>query len=187
MKKTENDKKEVTKMEFVTPKLFTSKVFHDERGFFFPQSTVGYVQSNLSYNPKKWTFRGMHYQKSNFAQTKLVTVVTGKIIDFAVDIRPNSPSFGYTESYQLSEGDMLLVPKGYAHGFFTLEDNTLVQYLVDEIYMPQAEGSIHWLSIPDVCEPVLEELDFERFKMTINKKDDESVEFTEFIKTVTKK
>jgi dTDP-4-dehydrorhamnose 3,5-epimerase len=174
-------------MELTTPRLFKNPVFHDERGFFFPLSLENYIQSNLSYNAKKWTFRGMHFQKGKHAQTKFVTVVKGEIIDFVVDIRPESPSFGFTETFHLIAGESLLVPKGYAHGFFTLEDETLVQYLVDEKYAPSEEGCIHWLSIPDVSEYILEELDFERHKMTINKKDDDSTDFTEFIKGATKK
>lgn len=174
-------------MDCTTPRLFKNPVFHDERGFFFPLSTGEYVQSNISYNAKKWTFRGMHFQTGEHAQTKLVTVVKGKIIDFVVDIRPESSSFGFTEMFHLSAGETLLVPKGYAHGFFTQEDETLVQYLVDEAYAPSAEGCINWLSIPDVSECVLEELNFDRKKMTINKKDSESMDFTEFIKNATKK
>ena len=141
------------------PFLTKSPVLVDDRGTFSPTPTrfshkydlllrKDWLQTNLSINPKPYTFRGLHYQDP-YPQTKLIKVIQGSIIDFVVDIEMN-PNFGKTSHFVMSAGDMLYVPKGYAHGFITTEPNTVVQYLVDEDYMPKYEGSISWKTVPEV-------------------------------------
>jgi len=136
--------------------LIHNSVFKDSRGTFAPlplkfdESNLSvlrkdWVQSNISVNPKKFTFRGLHFQVGEFAQSKLVKVITGKIIDFIVDIRPNSPNYLKTYEFVVEPNNELFVPKGFAHGFITTEDNTVVQYLVDNDYSPLKEGSIFWV------------------------------------------
>ncbi len=96
-----------------------------------------FVQTNLSYNLKKNTLRGMHFQKKPYEEGKLVTCIKGKIIDFVVDIRPNSETFKKTFSMELSEesGTSLFLPKGMAHGFRTLVDDTYVLYNMTQKYV----------------------------------------------------
>jgi dTDP-4-dehydrorhamnose 3,5-epimerase len=173
--------------KFQTPRTLESKIFYDERGFFFPIETKGWIQSNLSFNEKKFTFRGMHFQETPHEQTKLINVITGSIIDFMIDIRPDSPGFGYAENYLIEPGQSVLVPAGYAHGFLTTSESTLVQYLVDSPYAPSAERCIQWDTVYDIAELVLEEISFDRRKLTINQKDQNSLDFSEFIADLTKK
>ena len=142
------------------PLLIRNPIFVDERGIFAPltfemKNDVEYVnknwiQSNLSVNPNKWTIRGLHYQKEPFAQTKLVKVIKGKIFDFVIDIRKESSDFGKCYVYEIKPDYELYVPKGFAHGFITLEYDTIVQYLVDEKYSKESEGSILWESVKEI-------------------------------------
>ena len=124
------------------------KVFPDNRGVFAPLSLkiggLDWIQSNISFNPKKYTLRGLHFQVGEFAQTKLIKVINGEILDFIVDIREGTNNYMMLYMYHMESGDELLVPKGFAHGFITLRDNTVVQYLVDNDYSPENEGSIVW-------------------------------------------
>jgi dTDP-4-dehydrorhamnose 3,5-epimerase len=147
--------------------LIHNSVFEDSRGTFatlplkFGEGKLSvlrknWIQSNISVNPKKFTFRGLHFQVGEFAQSKLIKVVTGKIIDFIVDIRPNSPNYLKPYEFIVEPNYELFVPKGFAHGFITTEDNTVVQYLVDNDYSPSNEGSIFWV-------------DFEIVKQTIER------------------
>jgi dTDP-4-dehydrorhamnose 3,5-epimerase len=94
-----------------------------------------------------------------FAQAKLVKVIHGMIIDFIVDIRPESPDYLKVQQFVVSPGEALMVPRGYAHGFLTTEDNTVVQYLVDNVYSPESEGSIYWNEFPEIRETIKEFFD----------------------------
>ena len=143
-------------MEFA--KLIHNKVFKDNRGTFAPLSlkyenssiielNKNWLQSNISLNPVKHTLRGLHFQVGDKAQCKLIKVINGSIIDFVVDIRPESPEYMSVQMFGMDPNDELLVPRGYAHGFITLEDNNIVQYLVDNDYSPESEGSIYWKEV----------------------------------------
>jgi len=135
--------------------VFEPKVFEDNRGFFFEsfnQQTyqaagieIDFVQDNQSYS-KYGVIRGLHYQKNPFAQTKLIRVLQGKILDVAVDIRTGSPSFGKSFSIELSAENklQLLIPKGFAHGFSVISDVAEVLYKCDSYYNKSSEGSIIW-------------------------------------------
>ena len=130
------------------PQVNSNPVFVDHRGTFAPLSLnsldKNWLQSNVSFNPIIHTLRGLHFQVGEFAQTKLIKVINGEILDFIVDIREGSENYMMLYMYHMESGDELLVPKGFAHGFITLRDNTIVQYLVDNDYSPESEGSIVW-------------------------------------------
>jgi dTDP-4-dehydrorhamnose 3,5-epimerase len=138
-------------------------VFLDNRGTFAPLALdlLGkkWLQSNVSVNTTRGTFRGLHFQLGEFAQAKLVKVIHGMIIDFIVDIRPESPDYLKVQQFIVSPGEALMVPRGYAHGFLTTEDNTVVQYLVDNVYSPESEGSIYWNEFPEIRETIKEFFD----------------------------
>jgi dTDP-4-dehydrorhamnose 3,5-epimerase len=127
-------------------KIIEPKRFGDDRGHFSETYSkrfladagldLAFVQDNLSMSKTKGTVRGLHFQGPPSAQTKLVSCVVGAILDVAVDIRHGSPTFGRHVAVELSaeNGRQLLVPRGFAHGFCTLVDNTLIMYKVDNYY-----------------------------------------------------
>jgi len=135
--------------------LFEPKVFEDNRGYFFESfSEKEFSFANLAYdwvqdNQSKSTYgviRGLHFQHDPFAQAKLVRVLTGKILDVAVDIRKGSPTYGQVFSAELSAENRLqmLVPKGFAHGFSVLSETAEVLYKCDNYYNKESEGAILW-------------------------------------------
>lgn len=168
-------------------------VFRDNRGIFAPlplkyNDTMPsilnktWLQSNISYNPEKWTFRGMHYQSEPYAQAKLIKVIKGKIIDFYLDMRPLSSDYGRCGVEIINEGYEILVPRGYAHGFITLEENTIVQYLVDNQYKVDYEGSILWSSIPTVMDTLTKEIDgFQTNFVVVSEKDKKAERMVEWL------
>lgn len=131
------------------------KVFHDPRGYFFEsynkkalEAILGnteFVQDNQSFS-SKYVLRGLHFQHPPFAQGKLVRVVRGAVLDVAVDIRKNSPTYGQYFSIELSERNqkMFYIPPGFAHGFLTLEDNTVFLYKCTHYYDKNSEDCIIW-------------------------------------------
>ena len=133
------------------PQVNNNPVFVDHRGTFAPLSLESYdkdwLQSNISFNPLIHTLRGLHFQVGEKSQAKLIKVITGSIVDFIVDIREDSPEYMILYSYDMKPGDELLVPRGFAHGFMTTSFNTIVQYLVDNDYSPESEGSIYWKEV----------------------------------------
>jgi dTDP-4-dehydrorhamnose 3,5-epimerase len=135
-------------------KIIRGTRFFDERGFFtetYKQSeynAIGmpiFVQDNLS-ESAKGVIRGLHWQTSPFGQGKLVSCLSGSILDVAVDIRKESPTFGDHVLIELnaSEPNALWIPEGFAHGFQSLEDNTRVHYKVTNYWEPTAERSLLW-------------------------------------------
>jgi dTDP-4-dehydrorhamnose 3,5-epimerase len=128
----------------------------DERGFFsrfFCVNEYGALnldnkihQINISFSKHKGTLRGMHYQLPPMAETKIVSCIKGALYDVILDLRKNSPTFGKHFGEELSEenGKMMCVPKGFAHGFLTLKENTEALYLVTEFYSPELERGIRW-------------------------------------------
>jgi dTDP-4-dehydrorhamnose 3,5-epimerase len=154
--------------------LISPKVFHDERGYFmetFNQknferfSDLNFVQDNESLSQKN-VLRGLHFQKPPFAQAKLVRVIQGSIYDVAVDLRKDSENFGKYYGHILSAENklQLFIPIGFAHGFLSLENNTIVNYKCSNFYNKEAEDSILWndknLNIPwGIKDPILAEKD----------------------------
>ena len=142
--------------------ILEPSVFGDERGYFSPffiQKEMdkeeikfyGVVQCNRS-KSAKGVVRGLHFQKNPKCQTKLVEVIQGSAIDVVVDIREGSPTYGKHTAVLLKpydandkeSGRQLYVPRGFAHGFISLEDDTIFQYLIDNDYAPDHEGGILW-------------------------------------------
>ncbi|MBQ0768118.1 MAG: dTDP-4-dehydrorhamnose 3,5-epimerase [Bizionia sp.] len=129
-------------------------VFNDSRGYFFESfnqetfntligQTVNFVQDNESYSTKG-VLRGLHFQKGEWAQAKLVRVVKGRVLDVAVDIRKESPTYGQHFSIELTEDNkkQLFVPRGFAHGFVVLSDTAIFSYKCDNYYNKASEGGI---------------------------------------------
>lgn len=131
------------------------KVFNDARGYFFEAwkqaefeehiGKVNFIQDNES-KSSYGVLRGLHYQKGEFAQAKLVRVIKGRVLDVAVDIRRSSPTFGQHVMVELSEDNkrQFFIPRGFAHGFLVLSDEAIFTYKVDNVYTPQAEAGIRW-------------------------------------------
>ena len=141
-----------TKLQDV--KLITPAVFGDNRGFFtesysdrdFKAAGIDFdfIQDNHSLSKQAGVLRGLHFQRGKAAQTKLIRVATGAVLDVIVDLRKGSPTYKQWEGYILSESNhrQLLVPKGYAHGFVTLTDNVNFLYKCDNYYDAEADGGI---------------------------------------------
>ena len=131
------------------------KVFNDARGYFMESfkeeefcknvGPVHFVQDNES-KSSFGVLRGLHYQKGEFSQAKLVRVIKGRVLDVAVDLRRSSPTFGRYVSVELSEDNkrQFFIPRGFAHGFLVLSDEAIFTYKVDNAYAPQAEASIRY-------------------------------------------
>jgi dTDP-4-dehydrorhamnose 3,5-epimerase len=136
--------------------LIASRRYEDHRGhlsetyeqeaFRAAGISAVFVQDNESYSRRRGTIRGLHFQREPMAQAKLVRVTRGAIFDVALDLRPNAPSFGRWCAAELSSdnGREMYVPRGFAHGFCTLAEDTLVAYKVDAAYAKAAEGGIRW-------------------------------------------
>lgn len=135
--------------------ILEPKVFEDARGYFLESYNkdtfknigieIDFVQDNQSFSCKG-TLRGLHFQKPPYAQAKLVRTITGSILDVAVDIRKKSKTYGKYFSVVLSDKNknMLYIPEGFAHGFLTLENNTIVQYKCSNFYNKDSEASLIW-------------------------------------------
>lgn len=146
-------------MELSIPdvRLITPRRFGDDRGWFtetWSRRTldIGFCQDNMSLSAEVGTIRGLHFQKPPHAQAKLVMVLQGRVLDVAVDIRRASPTFGQHVAVELSAaaGNQLLIPRGFAHGFCTLEPGTQVMYKVDDFYAPETDAGIFWAD-PDLA------------------------------------
>ena len=130
-------------------------IFRDARGYFFESFNekafaelvypVHFVQDNES-RSVRGVVRGLHYQKGDAAQAKLVRVIRGRVLDIAVDIRVGSPTFGKWAAAELSgeNASQLFIPRGFAHGFSVLSDEAVFQYKCDSFYDPSAEGAVAW-------------------------------------------
>jgi dTDP-4-dehydrorhamnose 3,5-epimerase len=136
--------------------ILEPKIIQDERGYFmesFNENTIQkglgldihFVQDNQSYS-SKGVLRGMHYQTGEFAQAKLVRVLQGEVLDVAVDIRPDSPTYGQYEAVILSAENQkqFFVPRGFAHGFLVLSENATFFYKCDNFYNKESEGGIKY-------------------------------------------
>ena len=156
--------------------ILTPRVFEDERGAFMESFNkqkfneavgreVNFVQDNQSVS-KKGVLRGLHFQSPPFAQGKLVRVIKGSVIDIAVDIRKNSPTYGDYVAVELTaeNNEQFWIPEGFAHGFVALEDETTFLYKCTNYYAPQSEGTLLWndptLNIDwGISDPIISEKD----------------------------
>lgn len=135
--------------------IIEPRIFNDERGYFFESFSqrdfnqevreIHFVQDNES-KSSYGVLRGLHFQKTPYAQSKLVRAIKGSVLDVAVDIRKGSPTFGQHVAVELT-GDnhrQFFIPRGFAHGFSVLTDEVVFQYKCDNFYAPQAEGALAW-------------------------------------------
>lgn len=146
---------EVQKFDIEGPLLLTPRIFPDDRGYFYESYnesqfhklgiTVKFVQDNQSCS-RKGVLRGLHFQAPPFDQGKLVRVVKGAVIDVAVDIRKNSPTYGQHVRVELSDVNqkMLWIPAGFAHGFLSLIEDTVFLYKCTNLYDKASEGGLIW-------------------------------------------
>jgi len=134
-------------------KLFDLKLYKDERGSFsevfltnsvYEELNIDYVQENESLS-KKNVFRGMHFQKGIYSQSKLIRVVKGKIIDVICDLRKSSKTFKKIIKLELDPHNLLFIPKGIAHGFFSLKEDTILNYKCDKFYNSKYESGFNLL------------------------------------------
>ncbi len=145
----------VTKTEIDGLLIIEPRIFNDDRGYFYESYNkakfteagidVDFVQDNQSFS-HKGAVRGLHGQADPFAQGKLVRVISGRVLDVAVDIRKNSPTFGKHVTVELSGENKTLfwIPAGFLHGFATLEDNTIFTYKVNNLYDKASEIGVIW-------------------------------------------
>lgn len=146
---------EVIKTNIEGVVIIEPRIFRDERGYFFESfsqrefqekvcNTV-FVQDNES-KSSYGVLRGLHFQKPPYAQSKLVRVIKGAVLDVAVDIRKGSPTFGQHVAVELTEENhrQFFIPRGFAHGFSVLTDEVIFQYKCDNFYAPQSEGALAW-------------------------------------------
>ena len=146
---------EVIKTDIEGVVIIEPRIFRDDRGYFFESfsqrefqekvcNTV-FVQDNES-KSSYGVLRGLHFQKPPYAQSKLVRVIKGAVLDVAVDIRKGSPTFGQHVAVELTEDNhrQFFIPRGFAHGFSVLTDEVIFQYKCDNFYAPQSEGALAW-------------------------------------------
>ena len=162
------------------PLHFTMPRFGDARGYFTEVfnadklrqqgvSEPAWVQDNQSLSTEKFTLRGLHFQLPPFAQAKIVRVLSGRIYDVAVDIRPGSSTFGKWLGVELTaeRQNQIYIPSGFAHGFLTLEPNAIIAYKVSNIYSKVHDRSLNWADpavgitwpMPPASKPILSEKD----------------------------
>lgn len=166
--------------------IFQPRIFRDERGAFFEsfnqklfdeitESHYNFVQDNQSIS-KKNVLRGLHLQRPPYAQGKLVRVIKGSVIDVVVDLRKYSKTYGEHYSILLSEENNkhFFIPPGFAHGFLSLEDDTIFSYKCTNYYAPDYEMTIQW------NDPVLN-IDWGTEKCNISEKDKVGIEFSSFV------
>ena len=175
----------IIKTEIEGVVILEPRIFEDERGYFFESFTeqkfceevceCNFVQDNEA-KSKYGVVRGLHFQLPPHAQSKLVRVAKGRVLDVAVDIRKSSPTFGKYVAVELSSDNhrQIFIPKGFAHGYSVLSDEAVVEYKCDDYYAPECEGAIVWndaelaidwqipadkiiLSAKDKCHPSLAE------------------------------
>ena len=174
----------------LVPTLIEPKLYRDERGYFFESfnlkefeenmgTNINFVQDNESLS-QKGTIRGMHFQTGPWEQAKLVRVVKGSVYDVAVDIRPNSSTFGKFVGVHLSENNhqQFFIPRGFAHGFVALEDDTIFQYKCDNYYHKANEGSFRWNSISRI--PWNNYVDLN--KVIVSEKDANAIPFDDYVR-----
>jgi len=146
---------EIIKTDIEGVVIMEPRIFKDTRGYFFESFSMRefqekvcqttFVQDNESFS-SYGVVRGLHFQKPPSSQAKIVRVIKGSVLDVAVDLRKNSPTYGKHVSVELTEENhrQLFIPKGFAHGFAVLSNEALFQYKCDNYYAPQSEGGILW-------------------------------------------
>ena len=183
MKKIETEIKDLVIIE--------PKIFEDSRGFFMESYNYNtfkelgieniFVQDNHS-KSSKGVLRGLHFQKGDSAQAKLVRVLKGSVLDIAIDLREDSETFGKYVAVELNEKNkrMFFIPRGFAHGFLTLEDNTEFFYKCDNFYNPKSEGGLIWNDIDLNIDWNLDKYNIKEEELIISEKDKKNITFKEY-------
>lgn len=152
---------EIISTEIEEVKIIKPRVFCDDRGFFYETISVknlekqginfSVIQENCAYSIKKGTIRGLHFQNNPKAQAKIVRCVKGSVMDYAIDLRKGSPTYLKHVKVLLSEENklQLYIPRGFAHGVISLEDDTMIEYFADNEYSPENDRSIRYCD-PDI-------------------------------------
>ena len=178
--------------------LIEPKVFEDSRGFFIESYNYNtfkelginniFVQDNFS-KSSKGVLRGLHFQKGEYAQAKLVNVLRGAVLDVTVDLRKDSETFGKCFIIELNEKNkrMLFIPRGFAHGFLTLEDNTEFFYKCDNFYNPKSEVGIIWNDIDLNIDWNLDKYNIKEDELIISEKDKKNISFKEYKKILNRR
>ena len=171
--------------------LIEPKIFEDSRGFFMESYNYNtfkelgidnvFVQDNIS-KSSKGVLRGLHFQKDEYAQAKLVYVLRGAVLDITVDLRETSETFGKYVAVELNDKNkrMLLIPRGFAHGFLTLEDDTEFIYKCDNFYNPKSEVGIIWNDTDLNIDWNLDKYNIKEEELIISKKDKKNITFKEY-------
>ena len=171
--------------------LIEPKVFKDSRGFFMESYNYNtfkelgidniFVQDNIS-KSSKGVLRGLHFQKDEYAQAKLVYVLRGAVLDITVDLRETSETFGKYVAVELNDKNkrMLLIPRGFAHGFLTLEDDTEFIYKCDNFYNPKSEVGIIWNDTDLNIDWNLDKYNIKEEELIISEKDKKNITFKEY-------
>lgn len=165
--------------------LFNPKIYFDKRGYFYETCNLNYInsvikkkfkffQSNVSMS-KKDVIRGLHYQIYPFRQSKILRVIKGSILDVVVDVRKNSKTFGQHKSFLLSSSNkkIIYISEDFAHGFKSLEDNTIIEYLCSRPYSKKHEKTLLW------NDPALNIKWKVKRKIIISKKDRQGLKLSE--------
>ena len=175
---------DIIKTEIEGLNIITPRVLVDDRGYFFESwnksefnkngITDEFLQDNQSLS-NKGVLRGLHFQNPPYDQGKLVRVIRGSVLDVAVDIRKNSPTYGEHIMVHLNEDNkrMFWIPPGFAHGFLTLEDNTIFSYKCTNIYNKESEGTLMW-NDEDL------KIDWHTTTPIVSDKDEQGIKFKNF-------
>lgn len=143
--------------ELAEVKIIEPRIFEDERGFFYESANFSKLkdmgidfiplQENCAFSLKKGTVRGIHFQNNPCAQAKIVRCTVGRVMDYAVDLRKGSPTYLKFVRVELSQDNkrQLYIPKGFAHGVISLEDNSIIEYFADNLYSPAEDRSVNCL------------------------------------------
>ncbi|MBF1218703.1 MAG: dTDP-4-dehydrorhamnose 3,5-epimerase [Fusobacterium periodonticum] len=171
--------------------LIEPKIFEDSRGFFMESYNYNtfkelgidniFVQDNIS-KSSKGVLRGLHFQRDEYAQAKLVYVLRGAVLDITVDLRETSETFGKYVVVELNDKNkrMLFIPRGFAHGFLTLEDDTEFIYKCDNFYNPKSEVGIIWNDIDLNIDWNLDKYNIKEKELIISEKDKKNITFKEY-------
>ena len=173
--------------------IIEPQIFEDSRGFFLESYNYNdfkelgienlFVQDNHS-KSLKGVLRGLHFQKEEYSQAKLVRVLKGAVLDIVVDLRKDSETFGKYIAVELNEKNrkMFFIPRNFAHGFLTLEDNTEFFYKCDNFYNPQSEGGIIWNDSDLNINWNLKKYNIDESELIISEKDKKNISFKEYKK-----
>ena len=173
--------------------IIEPQIFEDSRGFFLESYNYNdfkelgieniFVQDNHS-KSLKGVLRGLHFQKDEYSQAKLVRVLKGAVLDIAVDLRKNSETFGKYIVVELNEKNkkMFFIPRNFAHGFLTLEDNTEFFYKCDNFYNPKSESGIIWTDIDLDIDWNFKKYSINENELIISEKDKKNISFKEYKK-----